>query len=258
MWFKFLPSLQERGEGPCHRYTKNVHYLYCDMRDHLSNRFCLFLPALLLQHSLRCFFFFLNPKYSGITTLTIMSRKHHYLFVSSRVWLPFSQMSDCCREHLGQVGGEIITSAMADIWGPDRDKNTASHMHSCLGNFPQKEDSYWRWIKRCFPGMILSSFTPIRSPIFPLYAQNVKRKKKEKCISFNLLVYISCILILECVKCQWLSGLTRQRVAEWTDRLSPISNSLLCISCPIGGAMTSRSSCRSPLSSVSHCFQDCI
>ena len=87
----------------------------------------------------------------------------------------------------------------------------------------------------------LSSFTPIMS-ILPLCIQNV-----WKCSSYCLVLYISRLLILECIKCQSLSGLTRQRVEERRRECHPCLCRLLCTFYPIGGAMTSCSSAQAPL-----------
>lgn len=117
---------------------------------------------------------------------------------------------------LGQVGVRSLLlvrltfeaqSRMKTLWSP-------SHVHSSLGTLPQKLPKVDQ-TNLCFPRTSLSSFTPISS-ILPVYVQNV-----GKFSSLYLVVYISCSLILGCIKCQWLSGLTRQRVAEKKEETLP-------------------------------------
>lgn len=59
---------------------------------------------------------------------------------------------------LGQVGAEIITfgKTSEDIWSPEQDTNTLISFPCALQPFPafpEKPDSYWRWIKRALASL---------------------------------------------------------------------------------------------------------
>lgn len=69
MWFKFLPSLRGFGEGLCHRNTKTVFYLYCDICDLLTNRFCCCV----------CYLHKAFPQVCTISAESQMSRNPHIL-----------------------------------------------------------------------------------------------------------------------------------------------------------------------------------
>lgn len=119
---------------------------------------------------------------------------------------------------LGQVGGEIITPGNADIWGRGRIKTlwSPSHMLYSFGTFPQQPDSFWRWIKRT-----LASLNWVSPHLLPSWASFHSLLKLSGKCKLSLLVYISCLLSLGCIKCYWLSGLTRhsyERIVEWKNR----------------------------------------
>lgn len=120
----------------------------------------------------------------------------------------------------GQVGGEIITPGEADIWGRKQDKKTLiSFPHAPQPwNFPSAA-RFLLTVDQTNPGFLLLIYSHTAHP------SSLCLKCRGNTISLYLLVCISCLLSLECIKCQWQSGLARhscKSTAKGKRRGSPL------------------------------------
>lgn len=129
---------------------------------------------------------------------------------------------------LGQVGVEIITPGKTDIWGPEQDKNTLISFPNALQPLPQLY----------FKGT-LDSLEWVSPHILPSWTSLLCMPKNS-----SLFTWLMCFLLVS----PWVP------VAVWAQTEGSLVEGqkisrlycLLCTSCPIGGAMTSRSSCCAP------------
>lgn len=256
MWFKFLPSLQGLCKGPCHTFSGTISSA-CVLREAKSADTTVVTAVTLLSWRRRrshCVFIFSGFIHKFLVTVSSIYKCDVHSYKSEAVETGVG----------GGLGSFLLVRLTSEVWSrvqsdllPTCSKalelSLCNQIHTDAGsNEP------------CFPRAVSPHWVRLSCASFFCMLRRLGNSR-------SWVTFANFLLSKSYISCQWLPGLSSADKASQTGQQSEriealwpsCLHTLLCTYCPIGGAMTSYSSCSLSSAAQTHpppfanCLQCC-